>query len=170
VKLGSRGGFTLVEAIVVVLVTALVGSILGFTFVNLGRDWDAVQTRKAIERDVWGALERMRRDVQRLRSCTLEDVLTFAATDFRFRDASAATIRYQLVGAQLQRNGVTILDGVSAFTTSYWTATATAATRVGDIRRVVVTIEATRNGEKVTLHSEITPRSATFPFGAWSES
>ncbi|MBI1850605.1 MAG: type II secretion system protein [Planctomycetes bacterium] len=168
-KATARAGFSLIELIIVLVTTALVGSILGITFVGFGDDFDKLQTRKALEREAWGAIERMRREIQHLRSSTLEDVLAWTSTNFQFRDATPTTIQFQLVGTQVQRNGVALLDGVTQFSVSYLAANATAAARVGDIRRVVVSLTALRGSEKISLRTEITPRSATYPITAWSE-
>ena len=164
-----RAGFSLIELIIVLVTTALVGSILGITFVGFGDDFDKLQTRKALERGAWGAIERMRREIQHLRSATQEDVLVWTATDFQFRDATPTTIQFQQVSTQIQRNGVVLLDGVTSFSLSYLAANATAATRVGDIRRVVVSLTAVRGSETISLRTEIAPRSITYPMSTWSE-
>lgn len=165
----ARAGFSLIELIIVLVTTALVGSILGITFIGFGDDFNKLQTRKALEREAWGAIERMRREVQHLRSSTLEDVLAWTPTNIQFRDSTPTTTQFQLVGTQLQRNGVVLLAGVTNFAVSYLAANATAATRVGDIRRVVVSLTASRGGESLSLRTEIAPRSATYPFSGWSE-
>jgi Tfp pilus assembly protein PilE len=162
-------GITLIELIALVAVVALSGAIIADTLSGTAQAYRSLQIRKALERDAWGALERMRREIQRMRSCTLADLLIRDPADLQLRDHSLATVRFRLVGSTLKRNDTALLDGVTQLSFSYLTAASSAAARVGDIRRIAITLTAAREGESITLKTEVEPRSATFPFSGWRE-
>src|SRR5262249_29197644 len=105
-------GFTLVEVLAAVLVAgvmAATGALLLVTGTDLSR---AAAVRERLVSDGERALERMRRDVRRLRGGTALDVFTTLPTELSFADASGATVTWRKQGSTLERNGAAAADGV----------------------------------------------------------
>lgn len=111
----KQKGATLIELIIVIIILSII-TVGGAELLRLG--FNAYATgQEVVEADWQGrlAMERMTRDLHTLRS-----VSTATSSTFSFVDASGVTITYQVIGNQLQRNGLPLADNIQSIVFSYF--------------------------------------------------
>lgn len=115
-------GFTLIELIIVIVITAIIASTGIPVLISLARSMQYTIQRKDLSESADVCLRRMDREIRRLRDIT--SVLTANSTIYSFIDIDNNTITYSLSGTTLQRtfNGTPniLADNVTGLTFTYY--------------------------------------------------
>ncbi|MBI1871334.1 MAG: prepilin-type N-terminal cleavage/methylation domain-containing protein [Chlamydiae bacterium] len=160
-----RFGFTLIEIIVVIVLVVI---LVGFVSIPMGMVTRAYVTAQNLLKvhelgrvGIW----RMEREFRELHkgNITEADISTLT-----FTDAYQESITYALSSGQLLRNGVLLVDHVTAFTLTYTSRTntvlATPVTVLNLINIYCISIDltVTLNEESYTFRDQIFPRDLFF--------
>ncbi len=97
-------GFTLIELVMVIVITGVIAVILTQIFHQSFKTYLAAQNNAEIDWQGFLALERFANDVQSIRSPF--DINTIAANQFVFVSNTGSTITYQLASGVLSRNTI----------------------------------------------------------------
>ena len=119
-------------------------------------------SRDAEEADWQGhiALERMARDILRLRSSAPADLIITSTSQLTLTEYDGTAVSYGLSGNSLMRNGTPLADGVSGLTFGYLQSDgATAATQSTDVYYIAVNFTVTRNAVSRSWSTMLHPRN-----------
>ncbi len=153
----NQRGFSLVELIIVIAILAM---LTGITLPLLQTGFNSYFTQRDLSDADWQgrlALSRMARDMRDL--ATTSNISTATSTQFSFTDNTNTAVSYTLSGTTLQRNGLTLANGVSAMTFSYEDRMGAVAGTVAAIRYVSITLNITQNNTNFTLQSVVDLRN-----------
>jgi len=156
----QAGGFTLIEMIMVIVITGLIASLAGIMLHHGVRAY--VLSGELTEIDWQGrlALERLLRDLRRLRSATPADLTMSPADRITFVDRDNQTISYALSGATLTRNGQPLADGVGALNFDYLRNDGkTTAAAAGEVFYISVSFTISQGDSSRNLRGTVFPRS-----------
>jgi prepilin-type N-terminal cleavage/methylation domain-containing protein len=159
-KIRAARGFTLIEVIFTILLLGIIGAIGsqmlegGFSAYFASKDAAEVNGQRRI------ALERMTRDILRLRSSASTDLTMNPATQLALIDYDGTSISYALSGTTLTRNGTPLADGISGLQFSYLKSDGvTAATQTSDVFFITVEFTASRNAITRLWSTTLHPRN-----------
>lgn len=164
---GHSSGFTLIEAI---LVIGVIGFLAVATAVVIGPVLDMWSTETPLNEATEStsfALERMNNEIAQLKDNT--SVLTAEAARFRFTDVTDAVIDYQVTGEDLMRNDDILARDIGGLTFTYYNVNNAAlgapavSPAVTDLWRVEIDLTVERQGQSVTLNSQVRPRNLPRP-------
>lgn len=153
-------GFTLLEAVVVIIVIGIifsVGSLImnnAFSAYFTGRDLTEIDWQSRI------ALNRLRRDLRIIRSASDTDLVTTPSTQITFTTSADETITYSLNGTTLMRNSQPLADGISNLNFSYARNDGRFLTTVAsEVYYVIVDLTVTNGTVSRDLRTTIYPRN-----------
>lgn len=159
-RLRNARGFTLGEVVLVVILVGIIAATFGPGLVTAMRATVMTDTRKEALQNAHAALDRMAREIRMIRSATVLDIpiISFpTGNDMEFVDTYGNTIRFRLVGANLERNGAVLAGNVTALTFSYLQNSGAAAGNVTQIWRIVIDLTVQVGAESVPLRTEVHP-------------
>ena len=146
-------GFTLIELIVVIAILATLSVI---TLPLLQAGFNAYLTQRNISDANWQgrlALARFTRDVRALPATA--NISTASSAQFTFVDDAFSSVSYTLSGTQLQRNGLTLANGINTVTFGYYNAAGAVTATISAIRYVSITLNITQNAVNTTLKTVV---------------
>jgi prepilin-type N-terminal cleavage/methylation domain-containing protein len=149
----SERGFTLIEIVVTIVITAILAYIF-LNFFSLGTDsYTLIETRSDLIQDERVVLQRMVRELHQAATITLTSPTDISFTYDDNSDGINETYRYYLSGSNLRRtiNGASdtlILDNVSSLSFT------------GDTNRITIMFTVTRGGQSLTVESRALRRTA----------
>lgn len=158
--LRAQRGFSLIELVLTIVLLGIVGAV-GTQMLDGGvRAYFASADAANLDWQGRIALERMTRDILRIRSATPGDLTISPATQLTMTDYNGNAVNYSLSGATLVRNADPLADGVSGLNFSYLmsdgTSVAIAAT---DVYYITVAFTVTRNNLSRTMRATLQPRN-----------
>jgi prepilin-type N-terminal cleavage/methylation domain-containing protein len=174
---GRHGyGFTLVELIVVIILT---GIIFSFGSVLLGKVFSSYSLKQDVADSDWQAkvaLERMGRELRAARSATAADLDIASSTQVRFVDTDGngvcfyrnATANRVMRSAQAPTVGVpgdpcsggqVLADNVTALNFTYWNNTGAATAVVASAYYITVNVTVTEGGYSGQFRTNLRPRN-----------
>jgi len=150
------GGYTLIEAIVVIVILSIVGLTSSYALIGASRIY--VRAMPAMEAAYQADLsvERLRRDIRGLGD--VASITAFTATDFTFDSPAGTTIAYSYTGGNLLRNGDLLARGVSSFAFTYWKSDGTIAATPAELHLVDVDISVQSGGQTSRVRATVFPR------------
>src|SRR6266446_4428378 len=173
--LNTQHGFTMIEAILSILILGILAVIIGSPLIQGSLAWQEVSARKDATQFVRLGMDRMVRELrntQRLANNTPNVAeVTTGPTCIRFTDVLGNLILYKLNGTSLDRatggtcasptSANSLVSNVTSFTiTCYSNANAviTCSSNLSSIRRLLLQLVVTQGTEAVELDSQVTLR------------
>ena len=162
---GNERGFTLIELIMVIVITSIIASIAAMLILQGVKSYQKEVSYSDIHNQGRLAIERMAREIRMIRSATAADISTMTATDLQFNDVNGNTnILFQRSGASapysVVRNGQVLANNIQSISFSYYqqdgTTVAGAAAQVWFIQIDLTTVNA---GETLTMRLRVHPRN-----------
>ena len=153
-------GFTLIEMIMVIVITGLIASLGGMLLHHGVRAY--VLSGELTESDWQGrlALERLLRDLRRLRSASPADLTMTPSDRISFVDESGQSISYTLSGGTLMRNGKPLADGISTLAFSYLRDDGkNTAASASEVFYISASFTLNQGGSNRSLRGTVFPRS-----------
>jgi len=149
----QKKGFTLIEMVIVIVILSVV-AVLASRVLGAGFS-SYLDNQNIVNANEQGrlALEKMIRDIHAINSPS--SISSATATSLSFTDVNGNAITYALSGTQLQRNGVTLADGVNSLTFGYYTSAGATAAVTTSIIYINVTLNITQNSVNYTLGTTI---------------
>ena len=102
-----KRGFSMVEAIVSVIVIGIIASILSLFIRSSFDAWFFLNRQEKISSEARSTLAQMSSEVKRIKQNT--NILTYTSSELSFIDLDDNTITYSQEGTSLYRNGVDVL-------------------------------------------------------------
>lgn len=154
-------GYTLIEMVLVILLTGIIGSLIASVFMQGVQIYAGVDQRQEAGQRAGMAVGRMGQEIRGIgRTGTGEpDIQIFTATAFEFKDLGGNSIRFEQAGTNLNRNTDLLTSNVRSLMFAYLKKDGNTATVVSDIWRIQVDLEIEVGSERVRLRSEIFPRN-----------
>lgn len=150
-------GFTLIETVITIAVVGAITVAVSTLIVEMFQSYSSQQQFADQDTQTRLALERILRDVREAR---LPTDLNAPGATLVFTDITNVSITYALSGTQLQRNGNTLADGVSALSFSYFdNAGASLAAAAGTRYIAVQFTQTTQDGIANTVRGVVSPRN-----------
>lgn len=150
-------GFTLVELIVVIVI---IGTLSVITLPLLHSGFNAYLTQRNLSDANWQgrlALDRFSRDIRDLPSAA--NITTATATQLVFTDSSNTSVTYALSGTLLQRNAITLANGINTLTFGYYNSSGAVTATIANMRYVSILLNVTKNGVNTNLQTVINFRN-----------
>ncbi len=174
-SLSKENGFTLLEAVLVIVIIGILAVIIGTPLIQGSLAWQAVSTRKDATQQARLGMDRMVRELrntQRLANNTPNVAeVTTAPTCIRFTDILGNMILYKLNGTSLDRatggncaaptSASSLASNVTSFTITCYSSTNTviaSCSPLSSIRRLLLQLAVTVGTETVQLDSQVTFR------------
>jgi prepilin-type N-terminal cleavage/methylation domain-containing protein len=171
----TRNGFTMIEAILSILILGILAVVIGSPLIQGSLAWQEVSARKDATQFVRLGMDRMVRELrntQRLANNTPNVAeVTTGPTCIRFTDTLGNMILYKLNGTSLDRatggtcasptSANSLASNVTSFTiTCYSNANAviTCSSNLSSIRRLLLQLVVTQGGESVELDNQVAMR------------
>jgi len=156
----KQGGFTLIEAITTIVVSAALVTI-GATFMSRG--FLSYFVGKELASDAAQgtlALERMTRELRLVRSQA--DLTTMGANTITYVDTSGNTITYALSGGSITRSAnlaaaQPLADNVSTLSFSYWQNNVSTAVTSTTVWYITVAVTVSSQNATATFRSTVKP-------------
>ena len=151
-------GFSMIELIIVITILAILTAITlpmlyaGFHSYFLQRDLSDANWQGRL------ALSRMTRDIHNLPATN--SISTASSTQFAFTSHNNANVSYTLSGTNLQRNALTLANGVNAIVLGYYDSTGTSTSTIANIRYVSIELNITHNNVNTTLETVLNLRNS----------
>jgi len=163
-----RKGFTLIELIIVITIIGIIAGVVGFILFGAVDAWTFKFNRADLLADGRLAVNRMVREIREIKDD--DSVTTASSSEFRFTNAGNVDITYNLSSTVLNRTADSVTnvlaEDVSSLTFTYYDSCASGATSITptvgantNIRRVLIGLTLTKNGENVYVRSQSVPRN-----------
>ena len=163
----KKRGFTLIELVVVITIIGIIAGVVGFILFGAVDAWTFRLKRAGLLSDGRLAINRIVREVREVKDLT--SVIAASSSQFRFIDTDDTDITYSLNGSDLERTedgtANTLAENVSSLSFTYYDfngstiSTPAVSSSATDIRRVLIDLTLTKDGEDVYLESESVPRN-----------
>ncbi|MCX7121085.1 MAG: prepilin-type N-terminal cleavage/methylation domain-containing protein [Gammaproteobacteria bacterium] len=153
----NQHGFTMIELIIVIVILAVLSVI---TLPMLDSGFNAYFTQRNLSDANWQgrlALSRMLSDIRSIPSTG--NITTASATQFTFVDSTNASVSYTLSGTTLQRNGLTLANGVNSIAFSYYNSAGAATAVIANIRYISIQLNVTQNNTNLTMQTALDLRN-----------
>jgi prepilin-type N-terminal cleavage/methylation domain-containing protein len=156
-KSHRTSGFTLVEFILVMVVLSVL-SMLALPVIKAGFNGYFVQ--KSLREANWQgrlALERMTREIASFPSSQSITLATSSALSFT--DNTNTSVRYELVGTRLERNDLSLAEGVQSIHFFYGDSNGESTTVIENIRYVGILFTVIENNMRFTFDRVVALRN-----------
>jgi len=163
-KAHSKGGFTLIEFVIVILLTGIIAGILSILIREVFSTYSFIRVRGIVLSDNRLAMDRMTREIRQIKSA--DNIYTADSTEIRFYKMGDEFVEFYLSGSELKRrdgsddilaNNVTLFDLVY-----YDTGNVILDRPVLDpstIWRILIKITIKKGDETVKFQSQVHPRN-----------
>lgn len=152
----KRNGFTLIELIIVIAIMAVLSAI---ALPMLHAGFNSYFTERNLNDADWQgrlALSRMERDIANIPSTAV--ISTATSSQFTFTNNNNNSVSYTLSGTHLQRNALTLAQGIASATFGYFDKEGDTTSTIANIRYVSITLNITQNNTDITLQTVINLR------------
>lgn len=134
----NENGFTMIEVIVSLVLIGIMAALAGMFFVAITRGYIFTQQNNETSLKAQVAMAKMVKEIGSLRIET-DTITAAAATSITFtRSATSHTITR--ASAQIQFDGIPLVDNVTVFTLTYFDKDGVATATLANIRRVDITL------------------------------
>lgn len=150
-------GFTIIELIIVIVILSIL-AVIALPMLSSG--FNAYFTARNLSDANWQgrlALARITRDLRALTSNN--NITTATATQLTFTNNANTSVSYTISGSNLERNALTLANGVSSVTFDYYTSAGAATAVIANIVYISITLNITQNNTNVTLETVIDLRN-----------
>jgi len=152
-----KGGFTLLELILVVAILGIGMGIFASVLVNGVKSYILVVSRRSVLSEGRMALSRMVSEMMLIPSPSQIDY--FGESSIQFDIPSENNIRYYIMNGSLMRRGTEIAENVSSLRFQYLNKNGVPTSIKSEIRRIVIELTLRAAGEQ----GNIVLRTAVFP-------
>ncbi len=151
-------GMTLIELIVVLTILAVMAAI-ALPMIHAGFN-SYITQRNLVDANWQGrlALARMTRDIRNIPSANATTLVTTTSTDFKFTDNTNTSVEYTLSGTNLQRNAITLANGIGSVTFGYYDKTGAVTATPANMRYVSIALNITENNVNITVWTVVNLR------------
>lgn len=155
----KKYGFTLIEMIIVIVITAILASVGVPLLVNLANSFQFSIARKNLSESAEVTLRRMDREIRRLRN--IESISTATSTTYAFTDIDNYIIQYARSGSTLQRTlNVTtdiLADNVTSLTFTYYDDFGNITAVLTNIRLIQIDITISKDANTINYRALVRP-------------
>ena len=160
-------GFTLIEIVLAIALSALFASVAALAFKPALDTWAISAPRDAVTDSLAYALSRMTSEIAQIKNTA--SVQAASSGSFQFTDVSNNSIHYYLSGNHLMRNNDILGRGVQVLSFQYFDVNQAALASptlspATNIWRVTVQMTVQKEGQAATMETVIHPRN--FPRGS----
>jgi prepilin-type N-terminal cleavage/methylation domain-containing protein len=162
-RLSKNRGFTLVEMVLTIAFLSLIVPAAAFLFQPVLDIWTIDSPRNDISNATAYALSRMTSEIAQIKDPA--SVAIAASQEFQFTDVSDNNITYRLDGTNLLRNNDVLARDVQALAFIYFDvnnaslATPRVAPDATDIWRVSISMTCAREGQQISMETQVRPRN-----------
>ncbi len=174
-SLQTEKGFTLIEAVIVIVIIGILAVIIGAPLIQGSLAWQAVSARKDATQQARLGMDRMIRELRNVQA-TAASTPNFneftAAPCVRFTDLSGTMIAFRLNGTNIERAtgaitcasaGTSLVPNVTSFTITCYNGSnvlvSPCSSSPSTVRRLLLHATAQVGTESVSLDSQVTLRS-----------
>lgn len=150
----SVGGFTLIEMVVVIVLSSIVALVTSSMVYGAMRVYTRRMPAMYASYQAHLAIERLRRDVRDLGSTA--SITVFTPDQFTFDDSAGNRIVYRYGGGDLTRNGAFLARGLTAF--GYWRGDGTIAPTPAELHLVDVDLTVRSADQEQRRFAAVFPR------------
>ncbi len=166
-KRKEHSAFTLVELIMVIVLTGILFAVTAPLMLEIAKNWQLARSRNDLCESAKVAMDRMIREIRNINDNT--SVITANGSTFKFVDVNSNTITFNLSSGHLIRtqgaSANQLADNVTALSFTYYNssesviATPVVNPSATDITRVVIDITSSVGGTSLSFESGVSPRS-----------
>lgn len=156
----KRQGFTLIEAVMIITLLAVITFGMANFIVTLMRGWVLISSRDVAAGRGRAALNRMISELRRLKKPN--NIITFTASEVRFLDVASQDIDFKQTGSNLYRNSdilATNLTSPEGVRFTYLGSTGEVVAAKQDIRSIRVWLSLAAGAQGITLESSARVRN-----------
>jgi len=142
----NENGFTMIEVIVSLLLIGIMAVLAGMGLVAITQGYVFSQQNNETSLKAQVALAKMVKEIGSLRietdtiTATTATSISYTYTDIVTETTASHTIAQPAGQAQIQFDGITLVDNVNSFTFTYFDAAGAVTTTLADIRRVDIAL------------------------------
>lgn len=156
----ARGGFTLVEVVVTIVISGIIAGAAALILVQATRAYFDEQTRGDAHYQARLAVERIVRETRMLRSCDDISGPANPSASLAFTDINGSPVTFAVAGGNLSRGPELLAAGVvSAQPFRFLDAAGNPTTACPGIRLVEISLSVTRGQETLQLTTRVYPRN-----------
>ncbi|MFH1414389.1 MAG: prepilin-type N-terminal cleavage/methylation domain-containing protein [Candidatus Omnitrophota bacterium] len=162
----QRKAFSLIEMIMVMVILGIIAGIGAPLIAETGRGWLLHVQRKEMSESARIAIDRMTREIRRIKDTT--SVITASNTAFQFVNIDDENITFDSSGTTLRRtiDGTTneLADNLDSISFTYYDTSGSTITtpdvspQETDIRRIEISLTFSLGGTQLTVVSQVWPR------------
>jgi len=156
-------GFSLIELVIVMLLTAILGLFLATAISNGVDAWYFVMDKNELMTQTPYSLNRIARELRQIKD--LKSVYAASSNSITFTDTNSVSITYNLSSNTVYRNSNVLIDGVTSFSLLYYDANGNiiASPVVNpantNIRRIKVSITTQKGSNSLSMETIVRPRN-----------
>ncbi len=134
----SVKGFTLVEAIISIVIVAAIASASVLLFMQLD-SWFTMRIRRSSQMEMKYALNRFVKEVREMKSNTT--MTLWSSTQLQYSDIDDQGVSFAFSSGTLTLNSVTLLENLNDVTFTYLTSSGATASAISEIAIIRCTID-----------------------------
>lgn len=150
-------GFTLIEIVITIVLISIISGIAAMIILQGVRAYSDERNRSDVHYQARLAMERMAREIRMIRSRA--DITTMANADLQFTDVYGNTVRFNLVGSDIQRSGSVLASNISPFAFSYYDTAGALTALSANLWLVEIALTATQGTETIQMRTRVHPRN-----------
>ncbi len=134
----KQSGFSLIELVITIVLFGIISVVVGrITIAGLNT---FLVAQRVSDTDWQGllVLEMLTNDIHNIRSAG--SISTISSSALTFVDVSGTTIAYSLSAGNLQRNGITVANGVTGLTLGYLDSDGVVTATAGNVRYITISV------------------------------
>ena len=151
----GSAGFTMIEIIIVIVVTSLI-AVVAATVINNGMGvWFLLRDQSNLMLETKATMKRMVREIRRTEN-SADGIITFTATEYQFDDINNNRIRYWQDGTDLKRGTRVLLPDLASsggLEFVYYDSSGNVATLDENVRSVQISIAVVSGNNRVRLRN-----------------
>ena len=151
----ASGGYTLIEMIAVISILSILGLLAGFTLVEGMKVYARIAPTLDARYQAHLATQRFQRDARLLDPAA---VTQLSPSALAFQTLAGESVRYDVSGRTLRRNGDALALGVSSLTFEYLRADGSAATALAELHLVELDVTIEVSGQAHRVRATAFPR------------